>query len=268
MRPEIGKREMIVIGVALLLIISIAVYFVFIRDIGSDDIVDDDQDRKDNRKPVADAGLDQAIVPGEPAILDATGSYDDDNDVLFFKWDIDSGVDSNNDGINDNDWVINGELVEWTYPAPDEMITYIVTVNVSDGESWSTDTSQVTIYLQDEETIPEVTLSCNYQQEIPYISSRFIVTVEEVSSYESIFNYSYLLEDPEGEVLSNGTLASLVPTGPNSTEIAFIDTPGIGDLDSLDTISLREGAEIVEGCYLTLYYKDEREPVGEVELTK
>ncbi|MFO8051949.1 MAG: PKD domain-containing protein [Thermoplasmatota archaeon] len=267
MKFNLGKRE-IVIFLAIILVVSVGSYLLFIRDSGGGS-VDDTDDRDDkNRKPVANAGLDQMVYPGEPAILNASSSSDPDGDDLYFKWDVDAGVDENNDGIKDNDWEINGMVVEWTYPEPTEDISYIVTVNVSDGEAWSTDTSVVTVYVSKNKTIPEVTLSCNYQQQLPYLSSHFIVRVEEVTSEESMMNYSYELENPEGSVIRNGTLSSLIPTGPNSTEIAFIDTPSLGLLDSMDSVSLKENDEIVEGCTFKLYYLMEPEPVGEIELTK
>lgn len=39
-----------------------------------------------NQPPVADAGLDQTVQEGSPVMLDGTGSYDPDFDVLTYQW--------------------------------------------------------------------------------------------------------------------------------------------------------------------------------------
>ena len=40
----------------------------------------------DNSRPVADAGPDQTVFVGEPAVVDASGSFDADNDPLTYAW--------------------------------------------------------------------------------------------------------------------------------------------------------------------------------------
>ncbi|MEA3559769.1 MAG: PKD domain-containing protein [Candidatus Thermoplasmatota archaeon] len=266
MSRSIGKREIVIVAVFVLVVGSIGAYFMFFRG-PRDDPGEDINGEKDHR-PDADAGYDQTITSGEPAILNASGSRDKDNDILYFKWDVDAGIDEDNDGIKDNDWEISGMIVEWTYPEVTKPISFIATVNVSDGGSWSTATTVVNVLVNESTVIPEVMLSCTYQQQIPYFNSHFIVTVDDVTSIESIFNYSYTLENVDGDMISNGTIVSLIPSGPNATEIAFIDTPEIGSLDSMDAISFKEGTEIIEGCYLMLYYKRGIDPVGEIELSK
>lgn len=268
MAREINRREAIIVGVAaLIVVLGVVGYFVFLRDTGEGG-GDNGDDGNGNSRPVADAGYDITVMSGDQVNLSGAGSYDNDLDDLFYYWDMDYEVDSNSDGIKDNDWDLVGMDVTYMYPLAFETITYIVTLNVSDGEISDTDTVRVTILAEDggDET-PELTLSCRYQVSIPYIEAHFLITVDSASSSEMISNFSYRLESAEGDLILNGTISDIVVVPPNAT-IRFIDSPELTRLGEGDTFSIKEGNDISEGCWFYLFYNLERDPVGEVELIK
>ncbi|MFW3146408.1 MAG: PKD domain-containing protein [Thermoplasmatota archaeon] len=269
MALSIGRRE-ITIGIVVLVVAALVIgaYFYFSDDKGTSNNNGGNDNDGNNRAPIADAGYDQVIFPGEEAVLNASRSSDPDGDPLTFIWDVDASVDSDSDGIKTNDKDIYGEVVTYMYPPPGESIVYIATVNVSDGEKWSTSITQVTILIEDNETAPEVSMSCTYQGEVPYVEAKFIVTIDQVSSAELMDNFSYVLEDPYGELIQDGILGDLMGAPLNASLRIMLDTPPIGRLNRYDSISFKESDAIVEGCYFTLYYKQFLEPVGEVELTK
>ena len=90
---------------------------------------------------------------------------------------------------------------------------------------------------------------------------------EAVSYAELISNFTFSLEDEDGNRIMNGTLSELIILPPNAT-IRLIDSPELGRLGENDMFYIKEGGEIVEGCNLILYYNLLRDPVGEVELIK
>jgi len=277
----IKTRDLIIAGAVVAGLVLVAVgYFVFIKDNGDDGDGDGNGDPI-NTRPVADAGVDETIYPGDQVELSGKSSFDPDDDDLFYYWDMDSGVDSNNDGINDNDRDLVGINVSYTYPTPAETITYIVTLTVADGDIsgeetlTDTDTVRVVILLNaNEGEIPDVTMSCNYQPGVSFpttFDAHFLVSIDSVTSYEMISNFSYKLEKANGDILLNGSIQDIMVVPANAT-IRFINGPAIETMGEGDTFSIKEGGEIEEGCFFSLYYKnkEEMEPVivGEVELTK
>ncbi len=266
MAKGLKRRDIIIVAVVILLAMGAAGYFLIFKDNGRDNDNGDGDDTS-NRRPIADAGLDIVKFSGDEVFLNGSGSYDPDDDDLLYYWDTDSGVDSNSDGITDNDRDIVGKEVTTIYPFTQEDITYIVTLNVSDGALFHTDTLRVTILPDTSQEAPEITMGCRYQGAIPYLDAHFIVTIEAVSYPEIISNFTYMIEDKDGEKIMNGTLSELIVQPPNAT-IRLIDGPEVGRLSVNDMFYIKEEGDISEGCMLILYYGLLRDPVGEVELVK
>jgi pectate lyase len=80
--------------------------------------------------PVANAGPDQTVGVGQPAVLDGSGSSDPDGDALSYSWDFGDGTTG------------TGAVVSHSYAAPD---TYTATLTVSDGELNHSDTALITV---------------------------------------------------------------------------------------------------------------------------
>jgi len=87
-----------------------------------------------NKKPVARLGKDITIMEGETAMLNASGSFDPDNDSLTYHWDF-----GDSPGKAP---VLGDKVAEHKYTKPGR---YIVTVNVSDGRDNSTAQQTVTV---------------------------------------------------------------------------------------------------------------------------
>ena len=94
----------------------------------------------DFEPPVANAGPDQTIAPEAPVYFDASGSTDNYG-IATYIWDIDTHVDSNGDGIADNDVDFVGmrAVLPWGYAEKD---FYTVKLTVTDvaGNDSATDT--------------------------------------------------------------------------------------------------------------------------------
>jgi len=94
----------------------------------------------DFEPPVANAGPDQTIAPKAPVYFDASGSRDNYG-IATYIWDIDTHVDSNGDGITDNDVDFVGmrAVLPWGYAEKD---FYTVKLTVTDvaGNDPATDT--------------------------------------------------------------------------------------------------------------------------------
>lgn len=86
--------------------------------------------KEENTKPVAIAKIVDEAVVGEEISFDASDSYDPDGDSLTYKW------------LFGNGDTRTGKIVNYAYPSSG---TYVVTLNVSDGELSSTFTKTITI---------------------------------------------------------------------------------------------------------------------------
>ena len=94
---------------------------------GSDDSLPDSVSiTTANSRPVADAGADQSVLPGDPVQLDGSGSFDADNDPLTFSWSL-SAIPLGSSAALDSD-AIAGPLF-----VADLSGTYVVQLIVSDG---------------------------------------------------------------------------------------------------------------------------------------
>ena len=86
--------------------------------------------------PVADAGLDQEVVTGEPAQADGTGSYDPDGDLITFAW----TVLSTPGGSGVSDASLSNPADAKPVFTPDVDGEYLLEVVVSDGQQTDSDT--------------------------------------------------------------------------------------------------------------------------------
>ncbi len=88
-----------------------------------------------NSPPVADAGPDQEVNPGDTVTLNGTGSSDPDEDVLTYSWVQDSGPAVTLTGAN---------TAQPTFTAPNGPATLVFQLTVTDPDN-ATDTDTVTI---------------------------------------------------------------------------------------------------------------------------
>lgn len=260
-------RTWLLIGaaVSLVLIASVTVLYLITKDRGGGE----EEVPVTNKFPEADAGHDQVISPGEDVVLNASLSTDPDGDDLTFKWDTDSGNDMDGDGIKDNDWELFGEIVSYNYGFPSETITYIVTLNVSDGKLHDTSSVKITILVENDEEPPVITMSCTYGSPpggLP-IDPHYIISIDSTTSNENYLNFTYRLDDPQGNLIQEGTVQEIALW--NMTDlIRYVDRNPLGQVSMGDLVLIREEENIVEGCRFYLFYLYGVEPVGEVELTK
>ncbi|MDG6224651.1 MAG: PKD domain-containing protein [Candidatus Thermoplasmatota archaeon] len=260
----------IVVIVVILVIIAIASgAWFFLRkgtEINNDDAQDDDM----NRGPTARAGLDRVISPGETVVLDGSLSNDPDGDSLSYSWDVDDSVDSNGDGIYDNDADHIGVVVEHTYPLTEMTMTYRVTLNVSDGKKYDKDTLLVTIYVGSSEDPVDINMSCSYTIIPPPLPGDpyYTVTIESVSSQENILNFSYVLRSPDGDVILEGGVFPLMAAPPNAT-IRYVDSnPRYQDVSAGDVVLIKDIQPVLEGSSFEIYYKTFNMPAGNITLTR
>ena len=89
-----------------------------------------------NRPPIADANGPYYVDEGTSVTLNGSGSYDPDNDILQYRWDLD------NDGAWDTGWS-SSPYMEYTWG--DDYSGEVV-VEVWDGELTDTDTAIMIVY--------------------------------------------------------------------------------------------------------------------------
>jgi len=89
-----------------------------------------------NSPPVAVLSVPSAVPEGTPVTLDASGSYDPDNDSIRFRWDYEG------DGTWDTTWANSSTA---TYTWGDDIVVN-PTVEVTDGDYNDTASKQVMIY--------------------------------------------------------------------------------------------------------------------------
>jgi uncharacterized repeat protein (TIGR01451 family) len=84
----------------------------------------------DFEPPVAEAGPNQSVAPGTPIYFDGSGSRDNYG-MATYIWDIDTAIDSNGDGLPDNDVDLIGKrpVLTWGYP---EAGIYTVKLTIAD----------------------------------------------------------------------------------------------------------------------------------------
>jgi len=258
--------------VAVIILIAITTGIILAIRGGTDGNGDGDGGgEKKNRSPIANAGLDMSVEPGGIVTFDGSLSSDPDGDKLTFSWDVDDSVDSGGDGIADNDLDLEGSNPSHIYPIVEETTTFRVVLNVTDGDGFDTDHVMVTIFISTSEEVPEVNMSCRYNKPptpIPGLTSQYVVTIDSVSVVESYLNYSYQLTDPDGVILKEGTVVSLITASPNAT-IRYVDMdPLVQALSEGDSILVKDIPEVPEGSMIGIFYKSNEDPVGTVELSK
>jgi uncharacterized repeat protein (TIGR01451 family) len=107
-------------------------------------LVDDDGDTD------GDGAIELAIFSTRE--LSAEGSFDSDSEIVDAYWDIDSGVDSDGDGISNNDQQVIGLTAE--IGPYEDLNTRIVTVYVTDAAG-NTSSQEITVEIY----VPELTLT-------------------------------------------------------------------------------------------------------------
>ncbi|MBJ2130923.1 PKD domain-containing protein [Alteromonas sp. IB21] len=95
----------------------------------------------ENIAPVADAGIDQTVQPGDTVLLDASASYDENGDVLTYEWEFVSFPD------NDYPTLFDANTSTPSFIAAVEG-DYVVAVTVSDGITSTTDNILVSAITQ------------------------------------------------------------------------------------------------------------------------
>lgn len=149
---------------------------------------DDDGYTTSNRAPVADAGGPYFGTTSEQLILDGSGSYDPDGDVLSYTWDFGDG--STGSGI----------IVSHQY---DEGI-YTAILTVSDGSLSDSDTAEVTIVVENN---PPMDLQ---------------LSGDTSGSVDETLQFSAVATDPDGDLIrfvfnwddgSDDTISSYVISG-------------------------------------------------------
>ena len=88
----------------------------------------------DSTLPVADAGPDQSVTPGQLVTLDGSNSYDSDGEIVGYEWTAPEGLSI---AFDEND-------VSFSFNAPDDPGQYVFTLRVFDNLG-NEDTDQVTV---------------------------------------------------------------------------------------------------------------------------
>jgi hypothetical protein len=92
-----------------------------------------------NPSPLADAGLDIAVVPGMSVELDGSNSADPEGDTLTYLWNIVSGPDGNNASLDDT------LVAQPNFDSGSVTGNFEVALTVSDGISEDSDTVSITV---------------------------------------------------------------------------------------------------------------------------
>lgn len=132
-----------------------------------------------NNPPVAEAGENQTVLVGEVVTFDGSSSYDPDNDPLIYDWDFGDQTSS------------QGVTTTHIYSATG---TFVVTLEVSDGEFQDSDTLQVTV--EEEGSLPPPPPPDN-QAPIAEAGEDQVALINETVYFDATNSY-----DPDAGVLS------------------------------------------------------------------
>lgn len=119
-------------------------------DYGTDSVIIQIGSTSGNNAPVADAGSDQTAQLGSVVALDASASTDADGDPLSYLWSFDQLP----TGSTLTDLDISQSGIATGSFTPDVTGTYVVTVGVTDGKDYDTDSLQVTVSSTSSNTAP------------------------------------------------------------------------------------------------------------------
>jgi hypothetical protein len=220
---------------------------------------ENEDEERENNPPIADAGEDVTLEPTEQHTLDGSGSEDLDGDELEFYWDTNDEIDSDNDGVMDNDRDLVGETVEYTAPVPESTETITITLTVSDGTFNDTDTVDITVEVEEEIDPPEVVFTVSYGDPFGLVADpHYILTLSEVSRMETMDNFTYEIRDADDEMVLYGTLDELLLAGVNET-VRYVDLEtsieGLDLVSEGDSVLVRDTAPVEQGMTFHLLYK-------------
>jgi hypothetical protein len=143
-----------------------------------------------NKAPIADAGGPYNNTIDVELKLDASGSYDPDNDTLNFRWDFD------NDGIWDTSYSNESTIkYKWSFA-----YFGLIKVEVFDGTFSSTDTANITILTAPK--INNVTIDIDPDTLNPRSKGKWITCYIEVPSGYNVTSINV------GTILLNGNISS------------------------------------------------------------
>lgn len=177
-----------------------------------------------NKAPVANAGSDQQVSEGTPVTLNASGSYDPDNDGLKYFWTAPPGIRLSSDSS-----------VNPTFIAPEvtDNTTYTFYLVVNDG-SLNSATDQVSILVKQQNKAP-VANSGNDQS----VDEGALVVLDGSGSSDpdrDVLTYKW--SAPPGIVLSSATSPKPSFTAPSvvsSTDYAFTLIVSDGQVNSVSS---------------------------------
>ena len=109
--------------ISFLIVASITLFIASNCSTGEDVSISDDSD---NTAPLVSAGIDLNVVTGFPVILDGSGSYDPDGDLISYQWSFQSKP------AGSSAVLVDATTVN-PYFMPDVDGTYVISLTVNDG---------------------------------------------------------------------------------------------------------------------------------------
>jgi len=113
----------------------------------NDNAAENDNTAEENQPPVAVAGEDQTVAPGQNVFLDGGGSSDPDGDELTYSWQQTEGIE-----VLLHSADTSSQAVSFVAPNTEETLVFELTV--SDGTESDTDSVTVTVTAGEEEEEP------------------------------------------------------------------------------------------------------------------